>query len=128
MNLAIFLTEVADILPDEFLPENMLDKLLYALQVSLFGMIIVFLILILLMLVMYAFQFIFYTIPNKKNGNGNTVKEEPIIATTPYETDIIDENNDDELIVVLSAAIDSYLLESENGIKTKYQIKSFKRV
>ena len=59
------------------------DKLIYGLEVTAIGMLMVFFILVLLMLVVYLFKLFFYTIPNKKNEHGYEDKKEEVSATQP---------------------------------------------
>ncbi|MEE0969771.1 MAG: OadG family protein [Clostridia bacterium] len=112
---------------EEIVPEqltttmNFADRISYALQKSLIGMIIVFGVLAIIWLVLSLFKFVFYKDPNKKT-------EEIKAAETPAETVVFTPtvNNDGEIVAAIIAAISA--MRNEAGVADGFRVVSFKRV
>lgn len=94
------------------------------LNVVIAGIGIVFLCMILITLVLYLFPVVF---GGKNKGNKNK-KEDKVEKTEIKETNVaaaVKEEDDKELIAVITAAISSFF-SSDAGIK--FRVKSFKRI
>ena len=119
-------TAVVEVNPNAIVPEDVMGKLLYGLQVSLLCMGMVFLILILLMLMIQLFKSIF---GNTKDKEEDTISSE--LATNVEMATVVeeDDNNSDEneIAAVISAVIATYYSDKSIG-ESKYKIRSFKRV
>ena len=120
-------------------PEGFNDRLGYAVQGTVTGILMVFAVLTLLCLILYASKFFFYDIPNKKNekemakknakvaesiaaDEEKNVQEKPVSA--PAEA-----QDDGELAAVITAAI-AAMIESgdyKNEFVGGFRVVSFKR-
>ena len=101
--------------------DGFVDKLAFGGQMVLIGMSVVFSVLILLWLSLYIFKVFFHDIPAKKKSVSL-----PEATTEPQEvkTSTAKQNNDEEIISVIAAAIAA--AESENqGLK--FRVVSFRR-
>ncbi len=98
--------------------ENPIDALSVGGQVAFIGMLIVFSVLIILMVVLVAMKYIFAPKENKE--------EKAVVAPQPQEVKptVTAEEDDEELIAVLTAAIAASLNTSTYNLN----IKSFRRV
>lgn len=109
-------------------PEGAFDKLMYGLNVSIIGIITVFAVLALIMGVLYLFRLYFYDLPNKKKAEESQPKAAPApaaVKTSAPVTAVASE--EDELVpVVIAAAVAAYM--ETNAPKSKYRIRSFKRI
>ena len=108
-------------------PEDAGEKLMYGLKITFIGMVTVFVVLLALMFIIQLFGFIFYTLPNRKKdeaGASESAVQVPVQA--PITTAPVAEEDDAETAAIIAAAIAVYC--EQNGIQSKYRIKSFKRV
>lgn len=87
------------------------------------GLGIVFLVLVILMLVLYLFKVIFY---KKGSDNKKTIDTTPAVDASPAVQTVQDEpeENEEELIAVLTAAVAASLNTSTYNL----QIKSYRRI
>ena len=108
-------------------PEDVLGKLGYSLQIAVVGILIVFAVLALIMGVLYAFEYFFYTLPNKGKNTTAAPKAAPV-AKTPKAAPITaaSAGNDDENAAVIAAAVAAYY--DQVAPTSKYRIKSFRRI
>ena len=121
-----FLTSAADVVNQNAqVPENLGERLIYGLQVSLIGIGMVFLVLMILMAVIYIFRLVFYTIPNRKKQTAAVVQ--PEVPATP-EPVVAEAEDGDEIAAVISAVLAAYAGQSQAQAHKKYQIKSFRRI
>lgn len=109
-------------------PEGFFDKLMYGLNVSLIGIITVFAVLALIMGVLYLFRLYFYDLPNKKKAEESQAKAAPAPAAVKTVAPVASvTTEEDELVpVVIAAAVAAYM--ETNAPKSKYRIRSFKRI
>lgn len=113
-------------------PENFNERLEYALQGTVTGMLMVFAVLTLLTLILYLSKVIFYDIPHKKDEKrrakeGSAVK--PVTPAPAEEAPIAPQTDDTELVAVITAAI-AAMLESEeykDEFKSGFRVVSFKK-
>ena len=125
-----FLTLAENVAVNEMaqVPEGAFAKLMYGLNISFIGIVTVFAVLALLMGVLYLFRLYFYDLPNKQKAEASQPKAAP--APAPVKTAAPVANvttEDDELIpVVIAAAVAAYM--ETNAPKSKYRIRSFKRI
>lgn len=106
--------------------ESIGGRFLFGLQVTGLGLLIVFSILALLWFIIAMFGKIMVSITAKQANQpiiDNIVEEEPQFEQT---AEIIEENNDEELIAVLSAAITAY--NEANYIPTEETTQGFRIV
>ena len=94
------------------------DSLSIGLQTTIIGLIIVFLVLVVLMVVLVAMKYVFAPKTDKKEVSA------PVVETAKETPVPIQEEDDEEIIAVLTAAIAASLNTSTYNLK----IKSFKRV
>ncbi len=103
---------------------NTADRIGYALQKSLIGIIIVFGVLAIIWLVLSLFKFIFYKDPNKKSEKKEAqpapAAPAPVAASVPVSS-----NNDAEVVAAIIAAISA--MRNEEGINDGFRVVSFKR-
>lgn len=125
-----FLTLAENVAVNEMaqVPEGAFDKLMYGLNISLIGIVTVFIVLAIIMGVLYLFRLYFYDLPNKQKTEAAQPKAAPAPtvakATAPVATVTAE---DDELVpVVIAAAVAAYM--ETNAPKSKYRIRSFKRI
>lgn len=103
-------------------PEDLLQRLWYGLKIAFLGMGIVFAILLIIMAVLYLFQYFFYTLPKRKKTEAETAVQQD----APAELTVVSEEDNEELIAVISAAVAAYY-EKESP-KSKYRIRAFRRI
>lgn len=109
----------------DVVPEGILDRLFYGLQVAAIGIGIVFAILAIIMGVLYLFELLFYKLPAKKAGKPVEPKPAPA-PKAPAAPVAAASADDDEVVAVISAAIAAYY--EQNAPTSKYKIKSFRRI
>lgn len=108
-------------------PEDVLGKLGYGLQVAVIGMAIVFAILAIIMGVLYLFEYFFYTLPNKVKKAPETPAAAPVASAAPAVTlPAVSADNDEEIAAVIAAAVAAYY--DQAAPTSKYRIKSFRRI
>lgn len=109
------------------IPEGVLPKLGYGLQIALIGMGIVFSVLALIMGVLYLFEYFFYTLPNKAKKAPEAPKAPAVNSAAPAVTlPSVSAESDDEIAVVIAAAVAAYY--DQAAPTSKYRIKSFRRI
>ena len=125
-----FLTLAENVAVNEMaqVPEGAFDKLMYGWNVSFIGIVTVFAVLAIIMGVLYLFRLYFYDIPNKKNSENAQPKAAPAPAVQKVVAPVVNvTTEDDELVpVVIAAAVAAYM--ETNAPKSKYRIRSFKRI
>ena len=118
-------------------PESFGERLEYALQGTVVGMLMIFGVLTTLTLIMYGSKYIFYDIPNKKAQNSDSesqtaspaseaVAQAPVLSTEPVAAYAQD---DGELAAVITAAI-AAMIESgdyKGEFVGGFRVVSFKR-
>ncbi len=108
-------------------PEDILGKLGYGLQIAVIGILIVFAVLAIIMGVLYAFEYFFYTLPNKAKKAPEAPKAAPVKTPAPAVTlPSVSADNDEEIAVVIAAAVAAYYEQA--APTSKYRIKSFRRI
>lgn len=122
-----FLTRVVDgVVESEQITTsmNLSDRIGYALQRTLIGLIIVFGVLAIIWLILSLFKFIFYKDPSKKSEKK---KAEPISASVsvPDPVPVAAAQDDGAVIAVIVAAISA--MRNEQGIVDGFRVVSFKR-
>ena len=117
---------VGDAIESERLTTSMelSDRIGYALQRTLIGLIIVFGVLAVIWLVLSLFKVIFYQDPNKKTEEK---KSEPKPAPTPAPAPVAVQpvQDDGAVIAAIVAAISA--MRNEEGITDGFRVVSFKR-
>ena len=117
---------VGDAIESERLTTSMelSDRIGYALQRTLIGLIIVFGVLAVIWLVLSLFKVIFYKDPNKKTEEK---KSEPKPAPTPAPAPVAVQpvQDDGAVIAAIVAAISA--MRNEEGITDGFRVVSFKR-
>ena len=120
-------------------PESFSDRLVYAVQGTVTGIVMVFAVLTLLCLILYASKLVFYDIPNKKREREiakKNAKVEASIAAEKEKEDQLDEvsapvavQDDGELVAVITAAVAAMIESSEykNEFVGGFRVVSFKR-
>ncbi len=108
-------------------PEGLLPKLGYGLQIAAVGILIVFSVLAIIMGVLYVFEYFFYTLPNKAKKAPEAPKAVPVRSEAPAATlPSVSADNDEEIAVVIAAAVAAYYEQA--APTSKYRIKSFRRI
>lgn len=115
-------------------PESFSERLEYAIQGTVTGLVMVFAVLTLLCIILYISKYVFYDIPNKKKLNSDDKKpaEETVapVVTEVQTADTSDASDDDgELAAVITAAV-AAMLEGEeykNEFAGGFRVVSFKR-
>lgn len=108
-------------------PEDILGKLGYGLQIAVIGILIVFAVLAIIMGVLYVFEYFFYTLPNKAKKAPEAPKAVPVRSEAPAATlPSVSAENDDEIAAVIAAAVAAYYEQA--APTSKYRIKSFRRI
>lgn len=127
MRIFLNLAEAVGSTDMSVVPEGTFDKLMYGLNISLIGMLTVFVVLALIMGVLYLFRLVFYTIPNRKKSEAESSSQQ---SNSQVPVSVVPANavsSDDEMIpVVIAAAVAAYM--DNNEPKSKYRIRSFKRL
>ena len=120
-------------------PESFSERLGYAVQGTVTGIVMVFAVLTLLCLILYASKLVFYDIPNKKRESEiakKNAKVEASIAAEKEKEDQIDEvsapvavQDDGEIVAVITAAVAAMIESSEykNEFVGGFRVVSFKR-
>ena len=104
---------------------TMAEKLSEGFVIFVIGILVVFSVLMILWAILAIFRVVFYDIPNKNKGIAKPVKKEKPVKEVKKEVKVeVKEEDDLELIAVITAAIASMTGKSANGFK----IKSIKRV
>ena len=109
-------------------PMSFGERVLMGLQVTLFGMAVVFAVLILLWGILEIFRVLFYELPKKKAAEAEAAKaaekpaepapaEEPVMAVEETDTD------DAEIVAAITAAI-SVVMDKP---QTSFRVVSFRR-
>ncbi len=102
------------------------DRIGYALQRTLIGLIIVFGVLAVIWLVLSLFKVIFYKDPNKKTEEKKPeLKAAPAPAPTPAPVPVQAAQDDGAVIAAIIAAISA--MRNEEGITDGFRVVSFKR-
>ena len=131
LSIGVFATEIGK----DTKPADFSERLEYALQGTVTGILMVFAVLTLLTLILYASKVVFYDIPKKKREKEqekNKVSFEapaPIYTPEPIEDDAANVPDDTELAAVITAAI-AAMLEGEEyagQFKSGFRVVSFKR-
>jgi len=136
-NLFLNLLLSADVKPLEGtvadVPEGLLDRLIYGLEFSAIGIVVVFIVLIILMIVIKVFELCFY----KKNAPAQSVAvigpdATPVAPAAPAASSSTDD--DAMLAAVIAAAVDAYYdnVQAQANVpvhaRKKYQIRSFRKI
>ncbi len=130
-SVCAFATEVSK----ETKPENFNERLEYAIQGTVTGMLMIFAVLTLLTLILYFSKVVFYDIPKKrreKNRNQNEVNIENFktdVSAPTQQEPIAEEPDNTELAAVITAAIAAMLEDEEYAeqFKSGFRVVSFKR-
>ena len=119
-------------------PEPFEDRLSYALQGTITGIVMVFAVLTLLSLILYGSKFIFYDLPNRKKEIARPIIDAKVSGVAPQaavnESNAVtvaeqDESDDGTLAAVITAAIAATLSSEEykNEFVGGFRVVSFKR-
>ena len=120
-------------------PEGFNDRLGYAVQGTVTGILMVFSVLTLLCLILYASKLVFYDIPNKKNEKAAAAKAAKIAASVAAKeeksevaepaAEPVAVQDDGELIAVITAAVAAMIESGEykNEFVGGFRVVSFKR-
>ena len=120
--------EVGGVIEAEQLTTSMglSDRIGYALQRTLIGLIIIFGVLAVIWLVLSLFKVIFYKDPNKKSTEKKSEKApDPVPAPTPVPVQTVEAEDDGAVIAAIVAAVSA--MRSEQGITDGFRVVSFKR-
>lgn len=118
---------VGDVVESEKLTTSMelSDRIGYALQRTLIGLIIVFGVLAVIWLVLSLFKVVFYKDPNKKTAE-KKAEPKPAAAPAPAPAPVKVQTQDDgAVIAAIVAAISA--MRNEQGITDGFRVVSFKR-
>ncbi len=121
-----FLTRVVDgVVESEQITTSMelSDRIGYALQRTLIGLIIVFGVLAVIWLVLSLFKVVFYKDPNKKTAE-KKAEPKPAAASAPAPVKV-QSQDDGAVIAAIVAAISA--MRNEQGITDGFRVVSFKR-
>lgn len=111
---------------------NIGERLAYGAQVFVVGILTVFSALAILWGVMILFKIFMYDLPQKKakkkaeEALAAVPVDEPVASAPTTNTNTASEDNNDELIAVICAAISAYTAES--GSALPFRVVSYKRV
>ncbi|MBE6646143.1 MAG: hypothetical protein E7611_00715 [Ruminococcaceae bacterium] len=120
-------------------PESFNDRLGYAVQGTVTGIVMVFAVLTLLTLILYISKYVFYDIPNKGKERARDAKNagsiqpaEPIVVSDPVPVTPAapaEAQDDGELVAVITAAVAAMIESSEykNEFVGGFRVVSFKR-
>ena len=124
-------------------PESFSDRLGYAVQGTVTGILMVFAVLTLLTLILYGSKYVFYDIPNRAKERardaenaGSIQPAEPVVASAPVaptapvaESAPVAAEIDGELIAVITAAVAAMIESGEykNEFVGGFRVVSFKR-
>ncbi len=120
-------------------PESFNDRLGYAVQGTVTGILMVFAVLTLLCLILYASKLFFYDIPNKKKEKKIAKKSARVAASIAVEKEKseseehvsapVEAQDDGELVAVITAAVAAMIESSEykNEFVGGFRVVSFKR-
>lgn len=101
------------------------ERISYALQRTLIGLIIVFGVLAIIWLVLSLFKFIFYKDPNKKTEVRKAAAPAPAPVQAPTPTPVAKTQDDGAIVAAIVAAISA--MRQEQGIADGFRVVSFKR-
>ena len=123
-------------------PESFEERVEYALQGTVTGMLMVFAVLAFLTVVLYVSKYVFYDIPNRKNqkeasapkekkteAKPKVEKKAPVSASVEAPAPTVAPLDDGELVAVITAAI-AAMIESgdyKNEFVGGFRVVSFKR-
>ena len=120
-------------------PESFSDRLGYAVQGTVTGILMVFAVLTLLCLILYASKLFFYDVPNKRKEKEIAKKNARVEASIAAETEkneleepvpaAVEMKDDGELVAVITAAVAAMIESSEykNEFVGGFRVVSFKR-
>ena len=120
-------------------PESFDDRLGYAVQGTVTGILMVFAVLTLLTLILYVSKYVFYDIPNRSKAKardaenaGSIQPAEPIVVSDPVPVTPAapaEAQDDGELVAVITAAVAAMIESSEykNEFVGGFRVVSFKR-
>lgn len=120
-------------------PESFSDRLGYAVQGTVTGILMVFAVLTLLCLILYASKLFFYDVPNKRKEKEIANKNARVEASIAAETEkneleepvpaAVEMQDDGELVAVITAAVAAMIESSEykNEFVGGFRVVSFKR-
>ena len=120
-------------------PESFNDRLGYAVQGTVTGILMVFAVLTLLTLILYVSKYVFYDIPNRSKAKardaenaGSIQPAEPIVVSDPVPVTPAapaEAQDDGELVAVITAAVAAMIESSEykNEFVGGFRVVSFKR-
>ena len=120
-------------------PESFSDRLGYAVQGTVTGILMVFAVLTLLCLILYASKLFFYDIPNKRKEKEIAKKNARVEASIAAEkekneieepaSEAAEAQDDGELVAVITAAVAAMIESSEykNEFVGGFRVVSFKR-
>ncbi len=120
-------------------PEGFDDRLGYAVQGTVTGILMVFAVLTLLCLILYASKLFFYDIPNRKKEKKIAKKNARVAASIAVEKEKseseqpvsapVEAQDDGELVAVITAAVAAMIESSEykNEFVGGFRVVSFKR-
>ena len=132
LSVCVFATEIGK----ETKPDNFNERLEYALQGTVTGILMVFAVLTLLTLILYLSKVVFYDIPKKRREKAQVQNEVKFEASAPESTPapvveepVADVTDDSELAAVITAAIAAMLKSEEyaDQFKSGFRVVSFKR-
>lgn len=113
------------------------ERLEYALQGTVTGMLMIFGVLSLLAIILYGSKFVFYDIPNKKKLKAQNSEKAmmpeavstPVPETAATPAAPVSEQDEGELVAVITAAVAAMLESSEykNEFVGGFRVVSFKR-
>ncbi len=110
-------------------PESFGDRLEYALQGTVTGMLMVFGVLTLLTLILYGSKYVFYDIPNKRNPKPKKLGEVNAETMPGQASEVSEAYDNGELAAVITAAIAAMIEsgESKEEFANGFRVVSFKR-
>ena len=120
-------------------PESFNDRLGYAVQGTVTGILMVFAVLTLLTLILYVSKYVFYDIPNRSKAKardaenaGSIQPAEPIVVSDPVPVTPAapaEAQDDGELVAVITAAVAAMIESSEykNEFVGGFRVVSVKR-
>ena len=120
-------------------PESFSDRLGYAVQGTVTGILMVFAVLTLLCLILYASKLFFYDVPNKRKEKEIAKKNARVEASIAAEkenneieepvSEAAEAQDDGELVAVITAAVAAMIESSEykNEFVGGFRVVSFKR-
>ena len=117
----------ADIAPNEKSVPFSAEAWLYALEMTLLGMGMIFAVLGVLWGVLAIFKLVFAR-PQKKSKEEVAQKQEQTVAATTEPAPVVSANDDAELVAILTAAIVAYESENNpNAAPANFRVVSYRR-